>query len=170
MLLLVLILVLVMSVSMAFTGFLLYTSRSSTKMSNTPVSVQTIQDGSLYTISSGGTYIGHDFDRSRGKGKMCDAMSTSRDTAAKFKFTKDGDSWTISTDCDGDSKYTSFLNGSLDLIASRDKKSPTTQRWYVNCSASGCSLQNKKSKTYLGGSFTSPTFSKTASYYTVYPA
>ena len=151
----------------AFVMYKLNTTPSPNGNDAPPSSVETIQDGSMYTISRSGTYIGQDFDRSRGKGKMCDAASTGRDGAAPFKFSKDGDAWTIATDCDGDGKYTSFLNGSSDLISARDKKSPTMQRWYVACSASGCSLQNKKSKKYLGGTFTAPTFEDSGTFYIV---
>src|SRR6056300_595622 len=75
-----------------------------------------IVDGKLYTISKTNSYIGHDFDTSRGKGKMCDAKVTQNSDAAAFKFIKDGDTWIVSTDCDGDGNYTSFLNGTKDLI------------------------------------------------------
>lgn len=160
-------LLVVMSIAFAFVVYKLQTSASGTKENTGGVSVERIQDGTLYTISRNNTYIGQDFDRSRGKGEMCDAASVGRDGAAAFKFSKDGDVWTIATDCDGDGNYTSFLNGSPDLISARDKKTPITQRWFVDCSPSGCSLQNQKSKQYLGGSFTTPTFTDSRTLFTV---
>jgi hypothetical protein len=119
----------------------------------------TITDGAMYTLSKGGSYIKQDFDESRGKGKMCDAVSTSTSSeAAPFKFTKDGDFWSVATDCDGDGNYTSFLNGSSDLIAARDKDTPKRQQWTVSCESGGCSFKNRHKDRYLSGTPEKPEF------------
>ena len=128
----------------------------------------TIPDGSTYTISRGDNAIGQDFDESRGKGKMCDASTVSRRLGARFKFTRDpsSDAWTVATDCDGDGNWTSYLTGGSDLIAARDKKTPSTQRWHVACTktddATSCSFKNAKSGEYLGetGDFAVPSWSR----------
>jgi len=144
---------------------------TSTNEPPTTVKQVSVEHGRFYTISSAsGTSIGHDFDKSRGKGKMCDAVGTTKGNGAKFKFTKDGSDWTIATDCDGDSNYTSFLTGGKDLIAARDKKTSSTQAWVVACTDRGCSLKNKKLKKFLGGSFESPTYSSTEVLYRLSPA
>lgn len=136
-----------------------------------PYSQISITSGSRYAVAdaSGSSYIGQDFDKARGKGKMCDAVETTRANRAAFKFTKDGSDWTIATDCDGDGNYTSFLTGESDLIAARDKKAPSTQRWQVTCSETGCSLKNKKTKAYLGGTFGSPTYTSSKTLYRLEP-
>lgn len=101
---------------------------------------------------------------------MCDAVGGTKGDGAKFKFTKGGSVWTIATDCDGDSNYTSFLTGGKDLIAARNKKTPSTQAWTVACTDRGCSLKNKKLKKFLGGSFESPTYSSIETIYRLSPA
>lgn len=130
-----------------------------------------IQDGARYTISRDEVYIKQDFDTSRGKGEMCDAATTtSASEAAPFKFTKYGaNHWIVATDCDGDGNWTSFLNGSSDLIRSRDKETPHRQQWRVTCYSDGCDFRNRHKNTYLGGSFTAPEFGSTATRYTVTP-
>jgi hypothetical protein len=130
-----------------------------------------IKDGSTYTISRDGVYIKQDFDTSRGKGEMCDATTTtSTSDAAPFKFTKYGaNHWIMATDCDGDGNWTSFLNGSNDLIRARDKDVPHRQQWHVTCYPDGCEFKNRKSGTYLGGTFTAPEFGSTATRYVVTP-
>ena len=175
------------SVAMLCSGLLVLQSRGSNvsgTRASTPSTVKanepkpststkqvSVEHGRFYTISSAsGTFIGHDFDKSRGKGKMCDAVGTTKGNGAKFKFTKEGSDWTIATDCDGDSNFTSFLTGGKDLIAARDKKTPSTQAWTVACTGRGCSLKNKKLKKFLGGSFESPSYSSTEVIYRLSPA
>lgn len=122
----------------------------------------TLTDGSLYTLSKDDVYIANDFDAARGKGKMCNATTSSTSTgASRFKLTKDGSSWIVATDCDGDNKYTSYLSHGNDLIEAKDTDK-NTQRWYIGCDASGCTFKNKAKATYLSGSsFVNPAWSDT---------
>lgn len=118
-----------------------------------------IQNDGRYTIALGNEYLAQDFDASRPKGEMCDAATTTdASKAAAFKFTKSGDAWSVATDCDGDGNWTSFLNGSSDLIRARDKDTPDRQLWTVACTADGCTFKNKHKDAYLGGTFTKPSF------------
>lgn len=155
-------------VSLALVGVALMMSRSKETTESTIVAPTEISEGSRYVISKNGEYIAQDFDSSRGKGKMCDAKNTtSKDNAAPFKFTKSGDFWTVATDCDGDGNFTSYLTGTSDLIAARDKKDDKTQRWKVECSnrmdgnanIMECGFRNRKQDKYLNGtSYTSPSY------------
>ena len=149
-----------------------HTSEDDTPPPTTPTTTEptpvTIKDGDTYTISKDGTYIKQDFDKTRDKGKMCDAVSTtSKDQAAPFKFTKDGEFWNVATDCDGDGNWTSFLNGSSDLIAARDKDTPKRQQWTLFCDTGGCAFQNRHKSMYLGGTPEKPTFTSTKTLWTV---
>lgn len=136
--------------------------------SDTPPTVVDIKDGNMYTISRNGSSIKQDFDESRGKGKMCDAVSTTTQSeAAPFKFTKDGDFWTVATDCDGDGNWTSFLNGSSDMIAARDKETPKRQQWALSCTSDGCSFKNRHKNRYLSGTPEKPEFVSDAALWTV---
>lgn len=157
-------------IGISFAGYKLL--KKDTKVpSNEKQQITTLIDGNKYTISKDNVYIGQDFDTTRGKGKMCDAKGTnSSSDAAPFKFTKDGDSWIVATDCDGDGNYTSFLNGNSDLIASRNKKNSNTQRWYVSCLTNGCTFKNKETNRYLGGTFSSPVFSEDKTLFSVLSA
>jgi len=144
---------------------------TSTTPDTSPVDEDPIElvDDGMFTISRNESYIGQDFDESRGKGKMCDASVTKRANAAPFKFTKDGSSWIIATDCDGDGNYTSFLNGTEDLIAARNKKKSSIQRWNVECLSKGCSFKNKDTGKYLAGTFKNPEYTKNPVFFNVTP-
>jgi hypothetical protein len=141
-----------LSIAVALVLFLVTRPRSTTP---TPTTIPpiTLSDGSLYTLrdTSGLGYIGHDFDPSRGRGNMCDAAYSTA-SGKPFKFTKDGGSWIVATDCDGDGNWTSYLTARDDtLIGSRDKGNETkTQRWSITCDDSNtCTFSNKKdTKTF----------------------
>jgi hypothetical protein len=145
----------ILSIGIALVIFLVTRPRStdeSTTPTPTTIPPITLTDGSLYTLrDTSNRYIGHDFDPSRGRGKMCDAAYSTA-SGKPFKFTKDGDVWTISTDCDDDGNWTSYLTARDDtLIGSRDKGNETkTQRWSITCDDSNkCTFSNKKdTKTY----------------------
>lgn len=161
----------VLSISACLASILLVILINKDKESSThPADVEsTIPDGSVFTISRDGSYIAQDFDSSREKGAMCDAASvSSRDQAATFKFTRQGKTWTVATDCDGDGKWTSYMTGTQDLIAARDKKTPNTQQWTIECtspkddaSIRTCSFKNIHTSSYLTGSnWKSPTYTE----------
>ena len=121
----------------------------------------TLTDGALYTLSRDGVYLANDFDTRRGKGKMCNATTTTDSSgASRLKLTKDGDNWIVATDCDGDGKYTSYLSYGNDLIEAK-MSDTSNQRWSIACDAAGCTFKNASKGTYLTGSLTSPTWSTT---------
>jgi len=154
------------SLAMAAVGFLLLRGKKK-KETDPPAIAATppLSDGILYKLCRSTTdCLGKDFDKSRPKGKMCDAKLGSAADATPFKFTKDGDQWVVATDCDGDGKYTSYLTRDSDLIWAK-LDDPTKQRWTVDCTASGCAFKSKRDGKYLTGSFTAPVYSTTAEYY-----
>jgi hypothetical protein len=171
------------SMSLGLVGFLVWrrsvekippevtpTTETTEETEETPGTV-VLEDGELRTISRSGTYYSHDFDKSRPKGKMCNAASTTTSSgAAKFKFTKSGGSgnyWTVATDCDGDGNYTSYLTGEADVISAKTDDL-NKQRWTINCTTSGCSFKNKASGKYLAGSVgKKATFTTNPVYYTI---
>lgn len=168
------------SCAMAVSLALIYLSSNENHQSSessTTIQPTEISEGSMYAISRNGEYIGYDFDSSRKKGHMCDAKNaSSKEKAAPFKFTKSGDFWIVATDCDNDGNYTSYLSGTSDLIAARDKSDRSTQRWKVECSNRmdgntsllECSFHNKKNGKYLNGStYTSPSFTSEKQKYKV---
>jgi len=119
----------------------------------------TLTDGGLYTLSKDNVYLAKDFDMQRPKGAMCNASSTTSPAgAAKLKLTKDGEQWIVSTDCDGDGSYTSYLTRGDDLIEAKTSDK-NLQRWSISCDTSGCSFKNIGSSTYLSGNFTQPSWS-----------
>lgn len=156
------------SFAMAAVGFLLLRKKKTTpSKGTTPTATPPpLSDGILYKLCRSATEcLGKDFDKSRAKGKMCDSkLAGSAADAAPFKFTKDGDHWTVATDCDGDNNFTSYLTRDKDLIWAK-LDDPAKQRWTVDCTTAGCAFKSKRDDKYLTGSFAKPVFSTTPEYY-----
>lgn len=129
-----------------------------------------LNDGDVRKVSRNGTYLAFDFDASRAKGKMCNAVTASqKDGGASFKFSKDGSSgeWIVATDCDGDGNYTSYLTRGTDLIEAKLKDDLDKQRWTVECGTSGCSFKSKKDSKFLAGTFKKPMFTTNAAWFKI---
>jgi hypothetical protein len=126
----------------------------------------TINDGDIYKIcGSGNDCLGIDFDKSRPKGKMCNGkLATSSAGAASFKFSKDGEYWAISTDCDNDGNFTSYLTRDKDLIWAK-LDDPVKQRWTIECNDTGCAFKSKRDSKYLTKSFAKAEFSTAPEYF-----